>query len=56
MTATDLHTWLQWLGTEDCNCPSDWRTLGELYGISLGKGWVRISTNPECPHHGAAPS
>lgn len=43
---------LAWLGTPDCTCPSGWKGLGRLDGIDLGKGWVRLGTDPGCPHHG----
>jgi hypothetical protein len=36
----------------DCSCPFEWKGLGILYGISMGKGWVRMSDDPKCPHHG----
>lgn len=50
--APPLQKWLDWLGTPDCTCPSEWRGLGLLYGISMGKGWVRMDTAPDCRHHG----
>lgn len=43
--------WLEWLGVPDCTCPHEWRGLGRLYGISMGKSWVRMDTTPGCPHH-----
>ncbi len=49
-----LVRWLAWLGTEDCTCAYSWRSLGILYGVSMGKCWVRMTTEPECPHHGTA--
>jgi hypothetical protein len=49
-----LRRWLEWLGTPDCPCPSQWKGLGALDGVSMGKGWVRMSTDPHCKHHGAA--
>jgi hypothetical protein len=47
----DLAGWLAWLDTEDCTCPYEWRSLGKLYGVSMGKGWVRMSTDAACRHH-----
>jgi len=38
----------------DCPCEYEWKSLGVLYGISMGKGWVRISTDPTCLHHGTS--
>ena len=43
---------LKWLKIEDCKCEHSWKSLGRLHGVSCGKGWVRMTTNPECPHHG----
>jgi hypothetical protein len=44
---------LAWLGTPDCTCPDEYRkSLGKLYGIGMGPGWVRLDTDPACPHHG----
>jgi len=48
-----LTRWLTWLEIADCPCPYDWQSLGTLYRVSMGKGWVRMSTDPKCPHHGA---
>lgn len=47
-----LARWLAFLGTSDCPCPSAWKSLGILYGVSMGKGWVRMETDPACRHHG----
>jgi hypothetical protein len=46
-----LRTWLAWLRTPDCPCPYEWRSIGILYGVSFGKGWVRIGAARSCPHH-----
>ena len=35
-----------------CACPWNWSAIGTLYGISLGYGWTRKTTDPKCPHHG----
>jgi hypothetical protein len=35
-----------------CTCPHEHRPLGRLYGISMGKGWVRLRDDPDCPQHG----
>jgi hypothetical protein len=50
----DLRRWLAWLGIEDCPCPFEWKGLGTLHGVSLGKGWVRVGTSASCRHHVAA--
>lgn len=39
-----------------CTCPTAYRSLGKLHGISLGKGWVRTADDPTCPIHGVASS
>jgi hypothetical protein len=39
-------------GDDRCTCDYAWRScLGRLYGISMGAGWVRLTTTPGCPHH-----
>ncbi len=45
--------WLAFLRQEDCACDFRWAGLGRLYGVSMGNGWVRTSTDPSCPHHSA---
>jgi hypothetical protein len=46
---------LEWLGLTGCLCPHAWRrSIGSLYGISFGAGWVRLNDAPDCPHHGGA--
>lgn len=45
-----LH-WLRSLNLEDCTCPYAYKSLGRLYGISMGKGWVRLSDSKDCLHH-----
>ncbi|HEY6110039.1 MAG TPA: hypothetical protein VIV56_14165 [Gemmatimonadales bacterium] len=42
---------LAWLRTPDCTCEHRWGNYGKLYGISMGEGWNRVSTDPRCPHH-----
>jgi len=49
--AASLARDLDWLQIPDCTCPFEWKGLGVLYGVSFGKGWVRMSTDPACPHH-----
>jgi hypothetical protein len=39
-------------GNVPCRCDHGYRGLGMLYGTSMGKGWVRTTTHPDCPHHG----
>lgn len=43
---------LAWLDTETCPCKHARKPIGLLYGISMGDGWVRLTTEPDCPHHG----
>lgn len=50
--AETLDSWLRFLRIEDCPCSYEWQALGRLYGISMGSGWVRITTDPTCRHHG----
>ncbi len=47
-----LTRWMWFLRTEDCPCPYQWKGIGVLYGVSMGKGWVRMDTDPACRHHG----
>lgn len=42
---------LNWLALHHCTCEYGWRSLGRLYGVSFGKGWTRLTTDPRCPHH-----
>jgi len=49
-----LSSWLAWNRTPDCACPQAWRSLGRLHGVSMGSGWVRLSTAAGCPHHADA--
>jgi hypothetical protein len=52
MTSSEpLADWLAYLGKQDCICPWQWKGLGVLYGQSFGKGWVRMTTEPDCPAH-----
>jgi hypothetical protein len=51
-TPEHLARWLAWLETPGCTCPHEWRrSVGSLYGISLGAGWIRLDDAPDCPHH-----
>jgi len=50
-TLAELRRWMAYLGEADCPCPHEYKSLGRLYGISFGKGWVRTGTAPNCPHH-----
>jgi len=47
----DITGHLASLDTRDCTCHYEIQSLGRLYGIGMGKGWVRLSTDPSCPHH-----
>ncbi len=48
----DLDKWLTFLDGISCKCQYAWRSMGRLHGIGMGKGWVRITTHPNCPEHG----
>lgn len=39
-------------GDVPCRCRSAYKSIGRLDGITMGKGWVRMDTHPDCPHHG----
>lgn len=45
-------SWLAWVGIQTCTCDFRYANLGRLDRFDMGKGWVRISTNPTCEHHG----
>ena len=53
-----LEQWLAWIertcGAKPCTCRFEYRSLGRLHGSSMGKGWVRMTTEPDCPEHGAS--
>lgn len=34
-----------------CGCPYEWKPFGRLYGVSMGNGWVRTGTSPDCIEH-----
>lgn len=38
-------------GKRACICPHGERPLGRLYGVSMGRGVVRLSTTKGCPEH-----
>lgn len=52
----DLRKWAVYVDKDDrCSCEYAWRkSLGRLYGIGMGSGWVRLTTESGCPHHGTA--
>jgi len=52
--AASLTSWLTFLGIADCTCTWQFKGTGRLYGVDLGKGWVRMTTGPDCPVHGKA--
>ena len=39
------------LDLEDCLCKFEYKPLGKLHNVNMGKGWVRTTTNKSCPHH-----
>ena len=57
-----LQRHMQWLYVESgaydssrgmCRCEHAYKGLGRWPdGVMGGKGWVRTSTHPDCPHHG----
>lgn len=48
-----LRAWVVYVDKDDrCTCDYAYKGLGRLYGVSMGKGWVRMTTEPGCPHHG----
>jgi hypothetical protein len=49
--AEELARRLGWLGVEQCRCVWKWVSLGRLYGVSMGKSWARVRTNPGCRWH-----
>lgn len=46
-----LDRWMTYLETLTCKCDYSYIGLGRLHGMDMGKGWVRITTHPACPHH-----
>lgn len=34
-----------------CGCSYRWDSFGKLDGISIGEGWIRTDTNPDCKEH-----
>jgi hypothetical protein len=50
-----LRRWILYVDKDDkCTCEYAYKSLGLLYGVSMGAGWVRLTTEPGCPHHGSA--
>jgi hypothetical protein len=46
-----LRRWVVYVYKDDrCPCEYAYKSLGQGYG----KGWVRLTTEPDCPHHGTA--
>lgn len=43
--------WLYGGQPEPCRCDQAWKPLGRLHGVSMGHGWVRMNTHPNCLHH-----
>lgn len=41
-------------GWPDCTCPWAYKSLGRLYNVDMGKGWIRLTTDAGCPNHGGA--
>jgi hypothetical protein len=50
-----LRKWIVYVCKDDlCSCEYEYKGLGREYGVSYGKGWVRLTTEPDCPHHGVS--
>ena len=55
-----LERHMEWLYGENgvygnkgpCTCRHTWGSLGVLDRVNMGKGWVRVCTDPACPNHG----
>jgi hypothetical protein len=51
-TLAEHLAWLQReTGAKPCTCRHEWKSLGRLYGLGMGSGWVRVSTEAGCPEH-----
>lgn len=46
-----LPEWLAYLGHPECSCEYAWKGLGVLYGVNMGKAWIRMTTAADCPEH-----
>jgi hypothetical protein len=42
---------VEWYKLQGCTCTYTWKSYGRLYGISMGKGWVRMNDDDACPLH-----
>lgn len=54
-TLAEHKDWLYSIGAShihECPCPFKWKGLGVLDRVSMGQGWVRMSTVASCPEHG----
>lgn len=34
-----------------CLCNLAFKSLGTLHNVRMGRGWVRVDTDPSCPQH-----
>lgn len=50
--AEDMARHMVYAHCTGCICRLEWKSLGRLDRVHMGKGWVRMTTEPECPHHG----
>lgn len=48
------YAWLYPNKARPCRCEHAYRSLGRDGRINMGKGWVRVTTHPDCYHHGTA--
>lgn len=44
--------WLYPNPNKPCRCEHAYKGMGKLHGMNMGKGWVRLTTHPDCYHHG----
>lgn len=49
--ATDTMSGYFSTAARECICPTGERSLGRLYGVSMGRGIVRLSMTKDCPEH-----
>ena len=43
-------------GNVPCKCKHGFESLGRVNGVNIGKEWLRVTTHPDCPHHGTKAS
>lgn len=50
-TEESLKRWLDWVGTAQCVCRWEYKSMTGVYGGPRYKGWVRVNTDPRCLDH-----